>query len=123
MGLANPDHVVTHDAGLLVRSELVGSGGGPAWFAYEDHGYKHIPGMLAWRVTKLFKAGLWPTPAVVPIEPDMKRKEAAIAFYKSQVAPLERDHVLSERLAANVPEQYWRLAAPPAGWELLIDLV
>ena len=52
--------------------------------------------------------------------PDPK---AAIAFYKSQVAPLERDHVLSERLAANVPEQYWRLAAPPAGWELLIDLV
>jgi LmbE family N-acetylglucosaminyl deacetylase len=123
MGLANPDHVVTHDAGLLVRSELVGSGSGPAWFAYEDHGYKHIPGMLAWRVTKLFKAGLWPTPAVVPIEPDMERKEAAIAFYKSQVAPLERDHVLSERLAANVPEQFWRLAAPPAGWELLIDMV
>jgi LmbE family N-acetylglucosaminyl deacetylase len=74
-------------------------------------------------VTKLFKAGLWPTPSVVPIEPDMDRKRAAIAFYKSQVAPLERDHVLSERLAANVPEQYWRLDPPPAGWELLTDLV
>jgi len=123
MGLANPDHVLTHDAGLMVRSERAGSGGGPAWFCYEDHGYKHIPGILAWRITKLFKAGLWPTPAVVAIEPDMDRKRAAIALYESQVAPLERDHVLSERLAANVPEQYWRLAPPPEGWERLTDSV
>jgi LmbE family N-acetylglucosaminyl deacetylase len=122
-GLANPDHVLTHDAGLLVRSELTGSGDGPAWFCYEDHGYKHIPGIMAWRAATLFKAGLWPTPAVVPITPDMQRKEKAIALYRSQVAPLERDHVLSERLAANVPEQYWRLAAPPTGWERLMDTV
>jgi LmbE family N-acetylglucosaminyl deacetylase len=123
LGLANPDHVLTHDAGLMVRSEMVGSGGGPEWFGYEDHGYKHIPGILAWRVTKLFKSGLWPTPAVVPIDPDMEKKRAAIAFYKSQIGPLERDHVLSERLAAHVPEQYWRLAPPPTGWELLTDMV
>jgi LmbE family N-acetylglucosaminyl deacetylase len=122
MGLANPDHVISHDAGLLVRSAQSG-GEGPAWFCYEDHGYKHIPGILAWRVAKLFKAGLWPTPAVVPIEPDMDRKRAAIALYKSQVAPLERDHVLSERLEANVPEQYWRIAPPPAGWEPLTDSI
>jgi LmbE family N-acetylglucosaminyl deacetylase len=123
MGLANPDHVLTHDAGLLVRSALDSSGDGPAWFGYEDHGYKHIPGILAWRVAKLFKSGLWPTPAVVAVEPDMERKRAAISFYKSQIGPLERDHVLSERLDANVPEQYWRLAPPPAGWERLTDLV
>jgi hypothetical protein len=30
---------------------------------------------------------------------------------------------MSERLDANVPEQYWRLAPPPRGWEGLIDLV
>jgi len=123
MGLANPDHVLTHDAGLMVRSTLAESGDGPAWFCYEDHGYKHIPGILAWRVAKLFKAGLWPTPAVVAVEPDMKRKRAAIALYRSQIPPLERDHVLTERLGANVPEQYWRLAPPPAGWERLTDSV
>ncbi|HEY5250871.1 MAG TPA: PIG-L family deacetylase [Acidimicrobiales bacterium] len=123
MGLANPDHVLTHDAGLMVRSALEESGSGPAWFCYEDHGYKHIPGILAWRVAKLFKSGLWPTPAVVAIEPDMDRKRAAIALYISQVAPLERDHVLSERLDANVPEQFWRLSPPPAGWERLTDSV
>jgi LmbE family N-acetylglucosaminyl deacetylase len=129
MGLANPDHVLTHDAGLLVRTALVDDGtgggaggggtggGGPVWFCYEDAGYKHLPGMLAWRVSKLFRSGLWPTPSVVPVQPDMDRKRAAIMLYTSQVGPLERDHLLSERLAANTPEQYWRLSPPPSGWE------
>jgi LmbE family N-acetylglucosaminyl deacetylase len=123
MGIANPDHVLTHDAGLIARSELIESGSDAAWFCYEDHGYKHIPGLLAWRVTKLFKSGLWPTPAIVPIQPDMAIKRDAIARYVSQVPPLERDHALSERLDANVPEQYWGIQAPPKGWEVLIDLV
>ena len=117
MGLANPDHDLTHEAGLLARAALEADPEvrSPAWFCYEDHGYKHIPGILAWRVAKLFKSGLWPTPAVVPIEPDMARKRAAIELYKSQVPPLQRDHVLDERLDANVPEQYWRLELPPRG--------
>ena len=53
----------------------------------------------------------------------MAAKRAAIACYRSQVAPLERDHVLSERLDANVPEQFWRLAPPPRGWEPLAELI
>ena len=122
MGLANPDHVVTHDAGLLARAASEASLHAPSWFCYEDGGYKHIPGLLAWRITRLFRSGLWPTPAMVPIEPDMARKRAAIERYKSQVPPLERDHALRERLDANVPEQYWRLAPPPSGWEPLMDL-
>jgi LmbE family N-acetylglucosaminyl deacetylase len=120
MGLANPDHVLTHDAGLLVRAELTEQGDGPLWFCYEDGGYKHLPGMLAWRVAKLFRSGLWPTPSIVPVQPDPDTRRAAIEQYKSQLAPLERDHLLSERLAAHVPEQYWRLDPPPAGWERLI---
>jgi len=118
MGLANPDHVLTHDAGLIVREALAeDDGGGPAWFGYEDAGYKHLPGLLAWRVSKLFRAGLWPTPSMVPVQLDMERRRAAIMKYASQIAPLEQDHLLSERLAANVPEQYWRFSPPPAGWE------
>ncbi len=121
MGIANPDHVLTHDAGLMAREKLAEA---PiTWFCYEDHGYKHIPGILAWRVTKLFKSGLWPTPAIVPIEPDMIRKRAAIDLYKSQIPPLQRDHALADRLDANVPEQYWRLSPPPRGWEGLTDSV
>jgi LmbE family N-acetylglucosaminyl deacetylase len=118
MGLGNPDHVLTHDAALIVRA------GHPdwAWFAYEDHGYKHIPGLLAWRVSKLFRSGLWPTPALVPVTTDTERKRQAIWCYTSQIPPLEQDHALTERLDANVPEQFWRLAPPPAGWEGLVDV-
>ena len=118
MGLANPDHVLTHDAALLVRDRCQDV----SWFAYEDHGYKHIPGILAWRVSKLFRAGLWPTPALVPVASDSERKRRAIWCYTSQIPPLERDHALTERLDANVPEQFWRLAPPPPGWEGLVDI-
>ncbi len=122
MGLANPDHVVTHDAGLLVRAGLLESGRRCGWFCYEDSGYKHIPGLLAWRVSRLFRSGLWPTPAVVPVDPDAPMKSRAIACYASQLPPLRREHALEERLSSNVPEQYWRLAPPPDGWEGLVDV-
>jgi LmbE family N-acetylglucosaminyl deacetylase len=115
MGLANPDHVVSHKAAMLVRErhpEL-------AWFCYEDHGYKHLPGLLARRIATLFTAGSWPTPAIVPVVADTEMKRKAIWCYTSQIPPLEQDHALSERMAANVPEQFWRLAPPPKGWERL----
>ena len=117
MGLANPDHELTQDAAALLapaRPEL-------CWFAYEDHGYKHIPGMLAWRVAKLFHAGLWPTPAIVPVAEDHARKRDAVYRYVSQIPPLERDHGLAARLDGRVPEQHWRLAPPPPGWERLTE--
>jgi LmbE family N-acetylglucosaminyl deacetylase len=117
MGIANPDHVLTHDAGALVRARHQDL----AWFAYEDHGYKHLPGLLAWRVAKLFRSGLWPTPAIVPVEIDMDRKRQAIWCYVSQIPPLQHEHALTARLDANVPEQYWLLAPPPSGWERLME--
>jgi LmbE family N-acetylglucosaminyl deacetylase len=117
MGLANPDHVMTHAAALMVRQDHPEW----AWFAYEDQGYKHIPGLLAWRVSKLFRSGLWPTPALVPVTAEPERKREAIWCYASQIPPLKQEHALTERLAANVPEQFWRLAPPPAGWEQSID--
>jgi len=118
MGLANPDHVDTHEAALLIRQahpEL-------AWFCYEDQGYKHLPGLLAWRVAKLFRALIWPTPAAVPLAADAERKRRAIWCYASQIPPLERDHGLTERLDAGVPEQFWRLLPPPPGWEALVEV-
>jgi hypothetical protein len=42
----------------------------------------------------------------------MDQKRALIAIYQSHFAPLEQDHMLKERLDANVPEQYWRLSPP-----------
>jgi LmbE family N-acetylglucosaminyl deacetylase len=119
LGLANPDHVVTHDAAVQVaqaRPDL-------AWFAYEDAGYKHIPGIMAWRVSKLFRSDLWPTPMIVPTEQDHARKRAAIECYVSQLAPLRADHALDARLDGAVAEQFWQLAPPPPGWERMRDAV
>jgi len=119
MGLANPDHDMVHAACLLVRA------GQPdrEWFCYEDHGYKHLPGLLAWRVAKLLRSHPWPTPAIVPHVPDEERKRRAIWCYTSQIPPLERDHALTARVAGRVPEQFWRLAPPPRGWEALSEFI
>ena len=114
-GLANPDHDCTHEAALLVRERLPG----PAWFCYEDTGYKHIPGLLAWRVARLFRSGVWPTPAVMPTAADLTAKHSALSHYASQLRALEADWQVSAKLAA--PEQYWRLAPPPDGWEGLTE--
>ena len=119
MGLGNPDHVMVHDASLLVRADQSGI----EWFCYEDHGYKHIPGLLAWRVAKLLRSKPWPTPAIVPHVPDEERKRRAIWCYTSQIPPLERDHALTARVKGRVPEQFWRLAPPPAGWEGMADFI
>ncbi len=121
-GLANPDHDCTHDAAMLVRDGMLGDpDGGPAWFCYEDTGYKHIPGLLAWRVSRLFRKAVWPTPAAVPVDVDHPRKLAAIACYPTQVAALEAEWAIGTKLQAPAPEQYWSLGSPPPGWEALIE--
>jgi len=114
-GIANPDHVATHDAGMAVRERFPE----PSWFCYEDTGYKHIPGLLAWRVAGLFRRGVWPTPVAIETDPDDARKRAALDCYASQLLALEADWQLGPKLVA--PEQVWRLAPPPAGWEGLAD--
>jgi LmbE family N-acetylglucosaminyl deacetylase len=126
-GLANPDHDCTHDAAMLVRERLADDAAaagreGPQWFCYEDTGYKHIPGLLAWRVAKMFRAGVWPTPAAVPVDVDHERKLRAVGCYPSQLLALESDWQISAKLSAPAPEQYWRLAPPPAGWEALSNM-
>jgi hypothetical protein len=66
---------------------------------------------------------LWATPAIVPHVPDEERKRRAIWCYASQIPPLEQDHALTARMEGRVPEQFWRLAPPPRGWEGLSDFI
>jgi LmbE family N-acetylglucosaminyl deacetylase len=114
-GLANPDHTATHDAARAARERLPE----PAWFCYQDMGYQHIPGLLAWRVAQLFRASIWPTPVAPRVDPGGLRKQTALARYASQLRALEADWRLGPKLAAPAPEQFWRLDPPPAGWERL----
>jgi LmbE family N-acetylglucosaminyl deacetylase len=113
-GLANPDHDVTHRACMLARERL---GADVSWWCYEDHGYKHIPGMLAWRVSRLFRRSLWPTPVCPTVDEDNARKMKAVNCYPSQLHALDDDWNIREKLANPPPEQYWRLAPPPTGWD------
>lgn len=112
-GLGNPDHDATHDACMLLRARMPE----PAWFCYEDMGYKHIPGLLAWRIARLFRAGVWPTPAAMPLAVDHERKMRAVRCYPSQLLGLEAEWQVGAKLEAPAPEQLWRLAPPPPGWE------
>ena len=121
LGLANPEHVTVHEAALALRTRMDGSADVPGWIAYQDVAYHHIPGILAWRIAKLFHAGLWPTPVAMPIDADAVAKRSALERYPSQLRALEADWKLSRRLDAPTPEQYWRLAPPPPGWEVLMD--
>jgi LmbE family N-acetylglucosaminyl deacetylase len=115
-GLANPDHDVTHRACMLVREQMTER----AWWCYEDMGYKHIPGILAWRVSSLFRSGVWPTPVVSDVcAADEERKQAAVQCYPTQLYALEDDWQIGAKLGA--PEQYWSLDPPPAGWERLAE--
>ena len=98
---------------MLVRDRFGVDGGDVSWFCYEDTGYKHIPGLLAWRVARLFRRGIWPTPVAMPVDPDRDRKDAAVACYPSQLLALEAEWAISAKLAAPAPEQFWRLAPPP----------
>ncbi|MHB1518751.1 MAG: PIG-L deacetylase family protein [Acidimicrobiales bacterium] len=117
-GLGHPDHVVTHDAGLLVREERPDL----AWFCYQEAGYAQLPGLLAWRVSKLLRAGIWPTPSLVPIAPDRERKQRAVWSYTSQIGPLDAVQRLSRGFESGNGEQFWQLAPPPEGWEGLVEL-
>jgi LmbE family N-acetylglucosaminyl deacetylase len=117
-GLANPDHDVVHRASMEVREEL---GDEVSFWCYEDMGYKHIPGLLAWRVAQLFHRKVWPTPVCPPVDPTTERKIKAVHCYPSQLLALEDDWQIATKLASPAPEQYWRLAPPPEGWEGLAE--
>lgn len=142
-GLANPDHDVTHRASMLARERLDADTSlwldadanqtkthepngppqqqGVSWWLYQDMGYSNIPGMLSWRISSLFRRKLWPMPVCPPTDITEVRKQAAIACYPTQLLALEDDWAISHKLSAPSPEQFWRIAPPPPGWERLSD--
>ena len=119
MGLANPDHVMVHDACLLVREEQPDR----EWFCYEDHGYKHLPGHAGLAGGEAAALHPWPTPAIVPHVPDEERKRRAIWCYTSQIAPLEQDHALTRPHGGPRPRAVLAPGAAAGGWEGLADFI
>jgi LmbE family N-acetylglucosaminyl deacetylase len=118
MGLANPDHVITHDACRIVVDRRTDAW---PWFAYAEAGYQHIPGLLAWRIGQLLKSGLWPTPAPLVADIGADRKRHALGCYATQMPALKEDWGYDVDRTARIAESYWHLAAPPEGWERLAE--
>ena len=81
-----------------------------------------FPGMLAWRVSSLFRRELWPTP-VCPRVVDRRRRASRprSRAIPTQLLALEDDWQIGAKLDAPAPEQFWRLAPPPAGWPSCAD--
>jgi LmbE family N-acetylglucosaminyl deacetylase len=115
-GLANPDHDVVHRACMSVRD---GIGGDVSWWLYQDIPYQNIPGLLAARVSSLFRRGIWPTPVSPEVDTNDERKLVAMDCYASQLHALDDDWRIREKLARHPVEQLWQLDTPPAGWERL----
>ena len=120
MGLANPDHVMVHDACLLV-------GAGPArtrsGSATRTTATSTCPACSpgGWRSSSARPPGR--RPPSCPHVPDEERKRRAIWCYTSQIAPLEQDHALTARMEGRVPEQFWHLAPPPSRVGGLADFI
>jgi len=118
MGLANPDHVLSHDACRIVIDRRPTSW---TWLAYAEAGYEHIPGILAWRIGRLMRSALWPTPAPIVADHGVEEKRAALECYVSQIPPLATDWGYDLATSPLIAESYWRLALPPEGWERLAE--
>lgn len=118
MGLANPDHALTHDACRVVIDRRPDAW---PWFGYAEAGYQHIPGMLAWRIGTLLRSGLWPTPAPLVADTGRDAKREALAAYATQLPALAEDWGYDPASNARIAESFWRLAPPPEGWERLAE--
>jgi LmbE family N-acetylglucosaminyl deacetylase len=118
MGLANPDHVLTHDACRVVVDRRPTTW---PWFAYAEAGYLHIPGILAWRIGRLLRSGLWATPAPLVADEGFAAKREALSHYTTQLPALAEDWAYDLDGNARIAESFWRLAPPPEGWERMAE--
>lgn len=109
-GLFHSDHVLAHEAALLVRKRLPGLD----WRMYEEAHYRRIAGFLQRRLASLIDIGVQATP--LPSRHDANAaavKEAAIACYASQLRALAAK-VRDGHADAFAPECFWRLEDAPA---------
>jgi LmbE family N-acetylglucosaminyl deacetylase len=106
LGLFHSDHVLTHDATLLLRRRHPRL----SWFLYADALYRRLPGLAEARLNACASAGLTLQPAAFPVNPLTNRKQAAVECYQSQLRALSTPgrpgyvDTVSE-------ETFWRIAS------------
>jgi LmbE family N-acetylglucosaminyl deacetylase len=108
LGLVHPDHVLAHEACLLVvrRHPSV------VWLAYEEAVYRAFPDApVDQRLRALTAAGFGMARLDLGHGPAGDTKRAAIACYRSQLRALSTP-AGPGYADAFAPERYWRLTSP-----------
>jgi LmbE family N-acetylglucosaminyl deacetylase len=108
LGLLHPDHQACHATALAARERA----GDIPWLWYSDLPYAYIPHVLAARVRALHARGITATPACPPVSHDFDAKWRAFGGYETQLAPLDRQWRLRDRLERG-GEFYWTLDRRP----------
>jgi len=106
LGLFHSDHVLTHQATLLLRrrhSRL-------SWFIYADALYRQLPGLIEGRVKECVSRGLALQPVEFPVNTVSNRKQAAVNCYRSQLQALATPGRPGYADTAS-QEMFWRLAS------------
>jgi LmbE family N-acetylglucosaminyl deacetylase len=106
LGLFHSDHVLTHDATLLLRRRHPRL----SWFLYADAIYRRLPGVAEARLEECASAGLTLQPAAFPVNPLTNRKLAAVECYQSQLRALSTPGRPGYVDTAS-EETFWRIAS------------
>jgi LmbE family N-acetylglucosaminyl deacetylase len=104
-GLFHSDHVMVHQAALIVRQAYLHC----TWLMYEEALYRRIEGLLQQRLAHLLNNGLQATPVALDLLESAELKFQAVQCYASQLRALGSAGRLGHRDTA-MPERYWQLA-------------
>jgi LmbE family N-acetylglucosaminyl deacetylase len=106
LGLFHSDHLLTHQATLMLRRRHVHC----SWYLYADALYRRLPGLTERRLEECASTGLRLQPATFPIDPLSHRKHAAVQCYRSQLRALSMPGRPGYADAVS-QEIFWRVAS------------
>ncbi|HKN88324.1 MAG TPA: PIG-L family deacetylase [Nitrospiraceae bacterium] len=104
LGLFHSDHVLTHQATLLLRRRHARL----SWFIYADALYRQLPGLTESRLKECESRGLSLQPTEFPVNAASDRKHAAVHCYQSQLRALATPGRPGHADTAS-QETFWRL--------------
>ncbi len=114
-GLANPDHDVTHRACMRVRDELDDAHLVVVLRGQRLQAHPRHAGVARGALVPARRCGR--RRCARPSTTATNARWPPPTCYPTQLYALEDDWQIRAKLAAPAPEQYWRIEAPPEGWE------
>ena len=106
LGLFHSDHLLTHQATLLLRRRH----GHCSWYLYADALYRRLPGLTERRLDECAATGLRLQPVTFPADVLSPRKRAAVQCYRSQLRALSTPGRPGYADAVS-QEMFWRIAS------------